>query len=133
MKVVSTGGKLPTRKHDSDAGLDLYAAEDVTLLPLEPATVRTGIKIKLPDNTFGLLKPKSRHTFHIGAGVIDLGYTGEIKVRILPFEYQKIKAGEPIAQLIVLPYVCVGIDQADQLEETPRGEDGGINRNEMTP
>lgn len=128
MKVATTGGKLPTRNHPSDAGLDLYSTEDVILLPLEPVTIGTGIKIKLPTGTFGLLKPKSRHTFHIGAGVIDEGYTGEIKVRILPFEYQQIKKGDPIAQLIVVPYIITGIDLVPSLEDTERGKDGGINR-----
>lgn len=128
MKVVTIGGKLPTRNHPSDAGLDLYSTEDITLLPLEPVTIGTGIKVKLPANTFGLLKPKSRHTFHIGAGVIDEGYTGEIKVRVVPFQYQKIKKGDPIAQLVIVPYVITGIDLVASLEETERDEDGGINR-----
>jgi dUTP pyrophosphatase len=128
MKVMSTGGKLPTRNNPNDAGLDLYAAKPVWLRRNEPAVIPTGIKIALPENTFGLIKPKSRHSFLIGAGVVDEGYRGELLVRVIPFENQYIKKDEAIAQLIVVPILYPKVEKSRALEVTPRGESAGIKR-----
>jgi dUTP pyrophosphatase len=128
MNVVSIGGLLPTRKNPTDAGLDLYSNRNIFLRPHEPVIIPTGIKVELPENTFGLLKPKSRHSFLIGGGVVDEAFRGEILVRVIPFEAGYVKVGDPIAQLIVLPVLYPRVEQVKSLSETPRGEDGGINR-----
>ena len=44
---------LPARAHRGDAGLDLHAAEDVSLKPGERASVGTGIALAIPV-AFGL-------------------------------------------------------------------------------
>ena len=126
MKVVSIGGKLPTRKNPNDAGLDLYAAKSIWLRKNEPAVIPTGIKIALPENTFGLIKPKSRHSFLIGAGVVDEGFLGEVLVRVIPFENQYVKQGDPIAQLIVVPILYPKVEKSRTLDATARGESAGI-------
>jgi dUTP pyrophosphatase len=92
----------------------------------ETAIIPTGIKVALPENTFGLIKPKSRHSFMIGAGVVDEGYRGEILVRVLPSENQYLKEGDPIAQLIVIPVQYPKVEKAKTLDETARGESAGI-------
>lgn len=128
MNVVSIGGQLPTRKNPTDAGLDLYSNKNLFLRPHEPVIISTGIKVELPINTFGLIKPKSRHSFLISGGVVDEAFRGEILVRVIPFEAGYVKVGDPIAQLIVLPVLYPRVEQVKSLSETPRGEDGGINR-----
>jgi dUTP pyrophosphatase len=90
--------------------------------------IPTGIKVELPENTFGLLKPKSRHSFLIGGGVVDEAFRGEILVRVIPFEAGYVKIGDAIAQLIVLPVLYPKVEQVRSLSKSPRGEDGGINR-----
>jgi dUTP pyrophosphatase len=51
--------RLPTRAHDGDAGLDLYALEDGVLAPGERAAVATGIAVEIPPGQAGLVLPRS--------------------------------------------------------------------------
>lgn len=130
LKVLLTGGKLPTRKNPTDAGLDLYSNKNIFLREGEATVIPTGVSIELPPNTFGLIKPKSRHDFAIGAGVVDEGYRGEIMVKILPSEAAYIKKGDPIAQLLVLPVLYPAIKEVKKLSKTPRGKTAGITSKE---
>src|SRR6266508_6370056 len=80
---------LPSRSHQGDAGLDLYAAEAVTVDPGDRATVATGIAIEIPAGFAGLVLPRSglasRHGIALvnAPGLIDSGYRGEIRVLLL--------------------------------------------------
>jgi dUTP diphosphatase len=51
--------RLPTRAHDGDAGLDLYALEAAVLAPGERASVPTGIAVEIPPGQAGLVLPRS--------------------------------------------------------------------------
>ena len=81
--------QLPTRAHDGDAGLDLYALEDAQLGPGARAQVRTGIAVEIPPGHAGLVLPRSglaaRHGIALvnAPGLIDAGYRGEIRVLLL--------------------------------------------------
>lgn len=72
--------------HPGDAGIDLYAAEEVTLLPGQRATVPTGIALALPEGTEGQVRPRSGNAARHGLGLlnapgtIDSGYRGPVKV-----------------------------------------------------
>ena len=124
---------LPTRAHDGDAGLDLYAAEPATLGPGERASVGTGIAIEIPEGHAGLVLPRSglaaRHGIALvnAPGLIDAGYRGEIRVLLLntdrdePFE---IAAGDRVAQLLVTPFAAVAPVEAAQLTLSERGAGG---------
>ena len=109
MKVVLLNelAKLPTRKHETDAGLDLYANERVQILPGEFRIVKTGISIELPKNTFGWITNKSRNNFLIGGGIVDEGYTGELLVKVFnPTQLPvSIVLNQAFAQLLVIPIV----------------------------
>lgn len=129
---VRPQAKLPTRKHPEDAGLDLYAAESVTVPPHSPGIVPTGIAVDIPTGYVGLLKPKGRNDHLLGAGVIDAGYQGEILVKIVnPFPHSLvISVGEAIGQLLILPIVTPGVQEVapEELRQKPseRGSSGGI-------
>lgn len=121
---------LPTRKHETDAGLDLYSDEDKVIY--EFGVVNTNVCIQLPPGTVGIIKPKSRHDFLIGGGVVDEGYRGPLMVKIIA-PYNKslaIKRGMPIAQLLVIPVDYVSLNEVSNEEfnkqKTPRGATGGI-------
>ena len=132
MKFARTDrrAKKPTRKHQSDAGLDLYALDSVVVKPGYSEIVHTGIAIELPENTMGLIKPKSRHTRLIGAGVLDQDYRGEIMVRVFNTDPRNlyIKAGDPVAQLVVVPILTPEVERVSmkELTKTKRGASGGI-------
>lgn len=100
----------PLRASELAAGFDLRAAADHVLPPGGSATlVGTGIAVALPPDSVGFLKSRSslaaRHDIETGAGVIDADYRGEIKVLLRNFgpEPFRVRAGERISQLVVLP------------------------------
>lgn len=101
-------GKL-SKAHEKDAGQDIYADENLIILPDTGASVSTNLRIQVPFGYVGLIWPRSGTSFksHIetGAGVIDHEYTGEVKVKLYnkgtePF---KIEKDDRIAQLLTIP------------------------------
>lgn len=130
MKVVlDNGAKMPTRAHETDAGLDLYSREDCIVEAKESATFDTGVHIAIPNGFVGFLKSKSglnvKHGL-ISDGVIDAGYTGSIVVKLYNlsgYDY-KIKAGDKITQLVILPVATASLELADSLDDTDRGANG---------
>lgn len=134
MTVDITGGaKVPTYAHETDAAADLYAMADQTI---EAHTygnkIPTGVKIQLPESWLALIIPRSS----IGAktplrlsnsvGLIDSGYRGELGVLYdntsdIPYE---IKAGDRIAQLLVMPSHRFKAKVVDILADSDRGEGG---------
>lgn len=86
--VLKEGVELPAYAHEGDAGLDLCATEDVTLLPGEWKKIGSGVSMAIPVGFVGLLVPRSglgckglvlKHEI----GVIDSCYRGEIKLPLL--------------------------------------------------
>lgn len=124
MKILS--GTV-SRAHSNDAGIDVSSLEKVSILPNDSAIISTGIKIALDPNTFGLVKSRSglsfRFNLEVGAGVIDEGYNGEIKVHLYNHgnEAYTVNAGDKVAQLIVLPVIYPVLES---LSEDERGEKG---------
>jgi dUTP pyrophosphatase len=125
--------KLPSYAHgpDEDAGMDLSAVEDVTLMPGTPAAVPTGIAIELRPGLEAQLRPRSglalKHaiTMPNSPATIDPGYRGEIRVILMNLgtvPYQ-IHRGDRIAQMIVASYVPVEWLE-EELAESRRGEGG---------
>lgn len=105
----------------------------MTLAPGERALVGTGVRVALPEGTFGMVTPRSgaaaRHGLSIvnAPGIIDSGYRGEIKVCLInldPREEIEITAGERIAQLVVVPFLRAEFRIVDTLDETVRGDGG---------
>jgi len=130
MKIVlDKGAILPTRAHENDAGLDLYARDKQVVCAKESAKFDTGVHIQLPKGTVGFIKSKSGLNVKYGLtceGVIDVGYTGSIVVKMYNnsgFDYV-VNAGDKIAQLVVLPILLPKPELVDSLEETERGDNG---------
>lgn len=131
--VLSQGGSLPSYAHPGDAGADLCAAADVTLEPGMRALVGTGVSVALPLGHVGLITPRSGSAWRHGLsivntpGVLDAGYRGEIKVCLVnldPHTPIAVRAGDRIAQLVVVPVVTAAFTPVDTLDETARGEGG---------
>lgn len=122
--------KLPQRQHESDAGYDLSAYEDGTILARSSLLVRTGVSMAIPMGFYGRVAPRSglacKSGIDVGAGVIDSGYRGEIKVLLrntsdLPFNF---RAGERIAQLIIEKCHSATFEVVENLDETERKSGG---------
>ena len=120
---------MPTRAHDTDAGLDLYAPDGVFIEPRSTVTIDTGVHIELPPNTVGFLKSKSGLNSKYGLaseGVIDEGYTGSIKVIIQNHKSSAymVNKGDKISQLVILPILTPELEIVDNLSPTERGDNG---------
>ncbi len=129
---------LPTRKHASDAGLDIYANVKMSIKPSSFAIVSTGITLEIDPGFVGLLKPKGRNNHLLGAGVVDAGYQGEILVKVanvtdLPLE---INPGDAIGQLLILPIFTPAVEEVSieqiHVDNSSRGNTGGIVDQHLT-
>jgi dUTP pyrophosphatase len=125
--------RLPTRAHDGDAGLDLYASEAAHIGPGERWSVGTGIALEIPDRHAGLVLPRSGLARENGIGLvngpglIDPGYRGEVRVLLLntdPAETFRVEAGDRIAQLVVTPIALADPVEVEALADSTRGEGG---------
>ncbi len=131
---LSDAARLPTRAHDGDAGLDLYAAETVTLAPSGGRIdVGTGVAVEIPPGHAGLVLPRSgsarKHgvTLTNAPGLIDAGYRGELRVLMLntdPSEPFEVAVGDRIAQLVIVAVAATEPVEVDELGESERGEGG---------
>lgn len=124
---------LPTRAHEGDAGLDLYACEAAHLGPGERWGVGTGIAVEVPEGHAGLVLPRSGLAREHGIalvnspGLIDAGYRGEVRVLLLntdPAETFLIEPGDRIAQLVIAPVALAEPVEAEALSESARGDGG---------
>jgi dUTP pyrophosphatase len=125
--------RLPTRAHDGDAGLDLYALEDAVLAPGERASVPTGIAVEIAPGQAGLVLPRSglaaRHGISVvnAPGLIDADYRGEVRVLLLNTDREQsfqIAAGDRIAQLVLVRVELPALVEVDSLSDTARGIGG---------
>ena len=130
MKVkLDTGAIAPTRAHDTDAGLDLYAMDGATIPPKNYATFDTGVHVQLPEDCAGLLVSKSGLNVngHItSTGLIDQGYSGEIRVKLYNHgcEPYEVHAGDKISQLVVIPVRYEPVEIVDEIDAGDRADNG---------
>lgn len=129
VKRIHKEARLPSYGHPGDAGMDLYADEDVVLERGNPVPVPTGIQVAIPVGHVGLVWDKSGVSLsgvHRLAGVIDAGYRGEIRVVLINLTEKPytVERGKKIAQMLIQPVFSVEIEEADNLDGTDRGEGG---------
>ena len=125
---------LPAYAHPGDAGADLVAREDVTILPGGGrAVVPTGIALAIPEGYAGFVLPRSGLAFRHGItclntpGLIDAGYRDEVRVILVntdPSEPYTVRRGDRIAQLVIQPVERTVFAVVDDLPESARGLGG---------
>lgn len=124
---------VPAYARHSDAGVDLTATEDVSILPGQRKTVSTGIAVAIPEGYVGLIHPRSglaaKHGITVlnSPGTIDAGYRGEIKIILLNTDLNTpvhFHVGDRIAQLVIQPVSHASFEIVDSLETSERGEGG---------
>jgi dUTP pyrophosphatase len=121
--------QAPTRSHQSDAGLDIYAAEAGEIAPQHSKLVGTGIAVAIPDGFFGMIADRSsmaKKGFKTAGGIIDAQYRGEVKIMLWNISNAPLKfeRGDRIAQMILLPCALPRVDVVETLSETTRGIGG---------
>ncbi|MBQ9001269.1 MAG: dUTP diphosphatase [Eggerthellaceae bacterium] len=125
--------EMPAYAYVGDAGLDLRAAEDAVLKPFERKLVSCGIAIAIPEGHAGFVLPRSglaaKHGISIvnAPGLIDSNYRGEVKAILVNLDAHaefEISHGDRIAQLVIMPYPAVELQEAEKLDQTARGAGG---------
>lgn len=92
--------------------------------------IRSGISIELPPNTMGFIHNRSsmgKRGIMVFGGIVDEGYTGEIMLTLANVAGQSteyIKAGDRVAQLIIVPILTLDVIEVIDLGERPRGNKG---------
>ena len=126
------GLPLPAYASAGAAGLDVVAAEDLTLAPGARAAVATGFALAIPDGYEVQVRPRSGLALKHGItclntpGTIDSDYRGEVKVILanLGSEPFAVVRGERIAQLVPAPVQRALLVETEALDETQRGAGG---------
>lgn len=130
MKIkLDPGAKMPTRAHETDAGLDLYSPVDALIYNGDSVTIDTGVHVEIPAGYVGMIKSKSGLNVRYNLtseGVIDCGYTGSIVVKL--YNHGRcavsIEKGQKISQLVILPILLPELELVEDLEDTERGNGG---------
>ena len=133
-RVGSIPVDLPRAMTAGAVGLDLPAALDapVTLAPGERRLVPCGFAIEIPRGYEGQVRPRSGLALRQGLsipnapGTIDPDYRGEVSVILinLSAEPVRIEPNQRIAQLVICPVAHCTVEEADELDDTPRGAGG---------
>ncbi len=134
IKRLTETAILPERGSAYAAGYDLFAdiAENVEIQPHETKMIGTGLAMEIPEGYFGGIFARSGLSSKEGlrpancVGVVDADYRGEVKVALHNDGevVREIKAGQKIAQLVVVPFLGVEFDEVEELSETVRGVGG---------
>lgn len=123
---------LPAYQYPGDAGLDLKSTVDFTLAPGQVKLIPVGWAIELPRGYEGQIRPRSGLAWQNvvtvlnAPGTIDEGYRDEMKVMLINHgqEEYKGKAGDRIAQLVIMPVPRVRPIETTSLSSSARGKDG---------
>jgi dUTP pyrophosphatase len=126
------GLPLPAYATMGAAGMDICAAESLTLRPGKRHAVATGFAFAIPDGYEVQVRPRSGLALKHGItclntpGTIDSDYRGEVKVILanLGDEDFVINTGDRIAQIVVAPVTHGILCEVDALDDTERGIGG---------
>ncbi|MEX0342075.1 MAG: dUTP diphosphatase [Erythrobacter sp.] len=126
------GLDLPGYATEGAAGMDVLAAEELTLKPGQRHAVATGLAVAIPRGYEIQVRPRSGLALKHGItvpntpGTIDSDYRGELKVIMINHGVEDfaIARGDRIAQLVLAPVTLAAWVEVEELDETMRGAGG---------
>ena len=134
IKKLKENAILPTYGTPYSAGADLYACMDepVTIAPGETVLIKTGLAMAIPEEYAGLIYARSGLATKKGlapankVGVVDADYRGEVMVPLHNHSRVAVTVehGERIAQMVITPFLTAEFIEAEELDDTLRGENG---------
>lgn len=135
MKKLKENAIAPSRGSAQAAGYDLYAcieSESVVIPAHCTVKIGTGLAFSLPEGYFGAIFARSGLAAKEGlrpancVGVADSDYRGEYIVALHndTDTDKTVKAGERIAQLVIMPFLSAEFTESDDLDQTDRGAGG---------
>lgn len=130
---INSDAKIPEYAHKTDAGADVFSAEEVTILAGETKIVKTGIKVAIPVGYEIQVRPRSGLSAKTGLrvanapGTIDSDYRGEIGIILTNIgtnAVETIHIGDKIAQLVIAPTPMIKWEEGPVDDVTERGDGG---------
>lgn len=131
---LSPDAVIPTRATQQSAGFDLSLCgqQPVTIHPGETVMIHTGVAVVLPEQTAGMVYPRSglasRHGLALAncVGVIDSDYRGELMVPLYNHsnELYTVSPGERVAQMVVTPVLLPDVEEIPAGQPLPASERG---------
>lgn len=126
------GLPLPGYATSGAAGMDICAAESLTLRVGKRHAVATGFAFAIPDGYEIQVRPRSGLALKNGItclntpGTIDSDYRGEVKVILANLGEDDfiITKGDRIAQIVVAPVTQGVMVEVESLDDTARGTGG---------
>ena len=126
------GLDLPAYASAGAAGMDVVAAENVTLRPGSRLAVATGFAMAIPAGYEVQVRPRSglaiKHGISVpnSPGTVDSDYRGEVKVILINHSDDNfdIQRGDRIAQLVLSPVTLAAWQEVEELDDTERGAGG---------
>tara|TARA_R110001599_G_C12062367_1_gene643285 strand:- start:88 stop:534 length:447 start_codon:yes stop_codon:yes gene_type:complete len=137
-KLNSPCASLPRYAHEDDAGVDITSTETIVIQPKQAMIIPTGLSVEMSlgfilkwfFKPVMILKSRSglacKNRLEVGAGVIDKGYTGEIKVLLHnhgSFPYT-VHIGDKICQAVFHTIPKVKVGRCINLSSSVRGDNG---------
>lgn len=130
VKKLVENAVIPHYAKSGDAGLDLTATS--VDIKGDKVTYGCGLAFEIPKGYFGLAVPRSSNSkkdllLTNSAGIIDSGYRGEVTAVFIAYDNKEeslYKVGERFAQLVILPYPEIELEEAEELSATERGTGG---------
>ncbi len=130
--LLNENAKLPSKQHELDIGYDIYSSSENELIPKKVTFIETGISLQLPAGCAGFILPRSglaskySITSINSPGLIDPGYTGEIKIPLINHsdEVYNMNTNERFAQLVLINVNNVNFKIVDKLDESIRADKG---------
>lgn len=117
---------------EGSAAADLHALEDCLVRPGKSLLVKTGLALQIPEGYVGMVCPRSGLALKYGIsvanapGLIDSDFRGEVCVILTTSstEMIEIKAGDRVAQLMIVPVMQAIFKEVKELTTTERGQNG---------
>ena len=130
--LLNENAQLPSKQHKIDIGYDLHSCKDYDLVPKKVTFIETGICIELPVGCAGFILPRSglasKHSITSinSPGLIDPGYTGEIKIPLINHsdEIYLLKKAERFAQLVLIEVNNANFKVVEKLNDSIRSDKG---------
>ncbi|OGI67479.1 hypothetical protein A3A05_00940 [Candidatus Nomurabacteria bacterium RIFCSPLOWO2_01_FULL_41_12] len=129
VKKLRKDAKLPKYHHPGDVGMDVYAMETITILPMGHHRFWHGFALEFPEGYAAIIMDKSsisKTGLHTMGGVFDAGFRGEYNTHLVNLSDKPytVEAGDKVSQLVIMPVVIGELEETDKLSESARGEGG---------
>ena len=153
VEICREGAIVPRYAHEGDAGMDVYAAENVVIEPGKTKIVPTGIKVAIPVGYEIQVRPRSGVSLNTplrlpnSPGTIDSGYRDEIGVLVHNSSetnsvcggdvysvstkgningVYEIKKGDRIAQLVLKRVPVINFIEVEDVTDIGENRGGGF-------